>query len=338
MTEEKINGVIAAAKRNNDASERIVEGVVTFNQVWFSLVAPILIGIFTAVIFSSKKLEGLPFIMWIVMGVVVVLVHLFLVWVNVKYSSKVSLYTDVVELKNEKETEIESLRRQLAKEKHLVRIMSNIYTNQISSVYLTSFATDMAVGQLKQLYLNKEILSENEIWNMATEAIGLMLTPLVMEREALFEFESGSKYNVALYFYDSDEEQLHVVWRDCDSRLPKRNRNWKPGHGHVGLAFLHKEPKISPDITTSDELAPSYDESDSSNYRSFISIPILNCDDNGELDNGQLPLGVLVLTSATKAQFRADRDLKFLTIITKNLAIYLASLESYLAHNDVKDA
>ena len=153
---------------------------------------------------------------------------------------------------------------------------------------------------------------------------------LISERESLFKYVSESKYNIALYFYSEEEDCLGIAYRDCDSRLPQRNRSWKPGLGHVGLAFLHKTVKLCPDITKSNELLANQSSGDAENYRSFLSMPIMKCDDDGEVNNGIKPLGVLVLTSALPEQFDENRDVPFMSMIVKLLAIYLSSADNYI--------
>lgn len=58
-------------------------------------------------------------------------------------------------------------------------------------------------------------------------------------------------------------------------------------------------------------------------------MPIMRCDDDGSVSNGLKPLGVLVLTSALPNQFDEHRDLPFMTMIVKLLAIYLSSADNY---------
>ena len=207
-----------------------------------------------------------------------------------------------------------------------------------ASLSFSAHATDMAIGYLKRMEEKNKKVKEDEFWDVFAGYLHPMLSPLVIEREVLFGFKSESKYNIALYFYDNEENCLGIVWRDCDSRLPQRNRKWKPGHGHVGLAFLHKEIKFCPDIRQSTELTPSYTQGDNENYRSFISIPILRCEDNGNVHNQLKPLGVLVLTSAQAHQFSKERDLQFLTIISKYLAIYLAAIDTFITHTELIDS
>ncbi|ALS32739.1 hypothetical protein PTRA_a1541 [Pseudoalteromonas translucida KMM 520] len=335
-SEEQLDRLSAAAKKNNNITEKIVERTVTFSQVWFTLIAPIIIGVAATYFTSDKKddLGGLVIALICIVIVGFIIVHIFLSYISHEYSKKESLYAEIVDMKHQKDQEVGKLRSELAQNKLGLRRITDLYSNQISSLYLSAHATDIAIGDLKKMEIDDKNVTEDDFWNKVTTSLSPILQPLIIERESLFGFKSEGKYNVALYFYDADDDDLGIVWRDCDSRLPQRNRNWKPGHGHVGLAFLHKEAKFCPDITMSSELNPSYTSSDGSNYRSFISIPILRCDDNGEmLENDMKPLGVLVLTSAKPEQFIKERDLRFLTIISKHLAIYLSSVETFLSHN-----
>lgn len=334
-SEEQLNKLADSAKNNNDITEKIVERSVTFSQVWFTLVAPVVIGVSATLLTteSSDEAGNLAKVLLYTGGICFILIHFFLTYVSHQYSKKESLYAGIVEMKRKKEEEVSELRSALAQTKSALRKIADLYSNQISSVYLSAHATDVAIGELKRLEDREESTNENDFWRQLKTSLSPILQPLVIEREALFGFKSEGKYNIALYFYDPDNKDLSIVWRDCDSRLPQRNRSWKEGHGHVGLAFLHKETKICPDITTSNELNPSNTPSDSSNYRSFISIPILRCDDDGGIENNIKPLGVLVLTSAQSDQFIKERDLQFLTIISKHLAIYLSAVATFLSHN-----
>lgn len=333
--DDKLKNLANAAKKNNDITEKIVERSVTFAQIWFTLIAPIIIG-FSATLITTDRdvpLNDLVFTFILISIIFFVLIHLLFTYVNHNYSKKESLYAGILEMKRHKDEEVGELRTELAQNKIGLRKMADIYSNQISTLYLSAYAADMAIGDLKKIEESDEGISENNFWKEITASLAPILQPLVVEREALFSFESESKYNIALYFYDEVADELSVVWRDCDSRLPQRNRSWKPGHGHIGLAFLHKETKLCPDIQTSSELNSSYSQGDSANYRSFMSIPILRCDDDGKINNIMKPLGVLVLTSANPNQFIKERDFQFLSIISKHLAIYLAAVDVFLAHN-----
>ena len=338
--ENQYSKLAVAAKKNNDITEKIVERLIESAQVWFTLIAPIIIGCFTAFLTADRVTElstTIKITLWVV-GICLLLVHLILSVLNHSYNTKHSLFADVLEMREKSDREISELRSQLAHSLAAQKHKSDINNNQIASLSFSAHATDMAIGYLKRMEEKNKKVKEDEFWDVFAGYLHPMLSPLVIEREVLFGFKSESKYNIALYFYDNEENCLDIVWRDCDSRLPQRNRKWKPGHGHVGLAFLHKEIKFCPDIRQSTELTPSYTQGDNENYRSFISIPILRCEDNGNVHNQLKPLGVLVLTSAQAHQFSKERDLQFLTIISKYLAIYLAAIDTFITHTELIDS
>ena len=329
-----------AAKKNNDITEKIAERIIGSAQIWFTLIAPIIIGCFTAFFTADRDTElshTLTITLW-VMGLCLLLVHIVLSGINHSYNTKHSLYAEILEMRENNENEVAELRGQLAQSIATQKQKEDINSNQIATLSFSAHATDMAIGNLKKIEEQNKKVHEEEFWEVFAGYLNPILYPLVIEREALFGFKSESKYNIALYFYDNDESCLDIVWRDCDSRLPQRNRKWEPGHGHVGLAFLHKEVKFCPDIRKSTELTPSYTQGDNENYRSFISIPILRCEDNGSVENKLRPLGVLVLTSAQAEQFSKERDLQFLTIISKHLAIYLAAIDTFITHTGLIDS
>lgn len=331
--DDKLEKLASAAKKNNDITEKIVERTIAFAQLWFTLIAPLIIGIIATFLTSENDVS---YIVWVFVASLG-LIHLFLTYLNHKYTSKQSLYAEIVEMKKHKDEEVSDLRSKLAHSILNLRQIEDINSNQITSLHFSAHATDMAIGYLKRIEERQNKVKEAEFWDAFSNSLSPILQPLVIEREALFGFKSESKYNIALYFYDNENDELGIVWRDCDSRLPQRNRKWKPGHGHVGLAFLHKETKFCPDIRMSTELTPSYTRGDNDNYRSFISIPILRCEDNGSIQNSLKPLGVLVLTSAHPEQFHKERDLQFLTIISKYLAIYLATIDTFITHTGLID-
>ncbi|MBB1391761.1 GAF domain-containing protein [Shewanella sp. SG44-6] len=328
MPKERLKHFLSVAKNNNHLSDHVISKSTFFSNTWVTLVAPVLIGFGVNYYFSIKEENVVPFFIWL-MSFVFLFVHIFASYVLHKNSSKYSLYSHAIELNDD----FHALRDELAKYKWGYRELSNLHSTQISVLRMVTHATDAAVGQFDlatQKALDKELLQENDFWEMFGQHLSAIMYPLILEREELFKYISESKYNIALYFYNDDEDFLGIVHRDCDSRLPQRNRRWKPGIGHVGLAFLHKAVKLCPDITKSSELITNQHNGDSDNYKSFLSMPIMKCDDDGNVDNGIKPLGVLVLTSALPEQFDEQRDLPFMTMIVKLLAIYLSSADNYI--------
>ena len=69
-----------------------------------------------------------------------------------------------------------------------------------------------------------------------------VLFPWVVDRSALFGFESDALHNFAVYLRsETDESLLEVRYRVHDDRISPTNRIWRSGDGHVGTCFLRKE-------------------------------------------------------------------------------------------------
>ncbi|OHU91856.1 MULTISPECIES: GAF domain-containing protein [Pseudoalteromonas] len=317
------------AKSNNEQSEKLVSSILFFANVWTTLFAPALIGVGVSYYYGLKEDEPLSIIFWVAL-VIVSIIHLAVAYIQHINNRKYTLYSEAVSI----ETEVEKLRHELATYKHGYKEFSYLCSNQMTTIFCLANYIDSAVGELNHFEAMGQSLSKDQFDALLKGKLEAIIRLISIEKEALFSYSSDSLYNIALYNYDFNSKKLKVLVRDCDNRLQKRNREWSPGHGHVGLAFLHKRIKICPDITLSNELM-NYSDSDTDNsrYRSFFSIPILRCDDDGKAENGKLPFGVLVLTSAKAEQFREDRDLQFLSTIVKFLAIYLAAAEAFKTHN-----
>lgn len=151
-----------------------------------------------------------------------------------------------------------------------------------------------------------------------------ILWHLVEHRTQLFDYKADAFYNFAFYMYNKQSDELSIKWRSYDNRLEVSNRSWKPGFGHVGLAFVQGEAKICQDITTSSELSnSSADAADKKKYRSFISIPIKDSYTVMEPKAGTKPLGVLVFTSSHVSQFSWQRDKIFTLTVAKILSMYI---------------
>ena len=58
-----------------------------------------------------------------------------------------------------------------------------------------------------------------ELDSFVNEFIETIINYLSKHRETLFGFESKSRYNIALYVYDPEQEQLVVAARKCDDRM-----------------------------------------------------------------------------------------------------------------------
>ena len=131
------------------------------------------------------------------------------------------------------------------------------------------------------------------------ETIDEICSLLVENREDLFDFQLGELWSFAAYVYCSKDGKLHSIWRQKHSRHPSQGigRTWEIGQGHVGIAFAQKEPKICPDMSApgvAEMFSPkeAKQDYDRTAYASFVSEPI------GPLGDAQRPYGVLVATRA----------------------------------------
>ncbi|MGS0725003.1 hypothetical protein ACVBKF_02355 [Shewanella sp. 0m-11] len=335
MPKERLKRFLVAAKANNHLSDKVITKSTYFSNSWVTFFAPILIGFGVNYFFSLDKLGSAPVFIWLTCGIFFV-VHIFASYVLHQNSSKLSLYSQALEINDD----LLSLRSDLARYKWAFRDLDKLKSTQISALRMATHSTDTAVGEidiLTQQTLQGKKVKDEEFWGLMDQHLAAIMYPLISEREALFKYESESRYNIALYFYSEEQNSLNIVFRDCDSRLPQTNRKWKPGLGHVGLAFLHKAVKLCPDMTKSSELNSLQANGDAENYKSFLSMPIMKCNDDGTIDNGIKPLGVVVLTSALAEQFEENRDIPFMSMIVKLLAIFLSSADNYLNRFDYID-
>lgn len=334
---DKLEVFMSNAKANNKYSDEIVGKTLLFSNIWSTLISPILIGLGISYLFGLSDSETVH-IFFYLLAIIFLSVHLAAAYIVHQNNSKFSLYSQAIDLKDDYSAELADTRSELAQYKHTNKTLSNLYSNQMTSLFITSNITDQAVGNINKLEGRESPLTSEEFRRLTSPPLASIIRTLSLERELLFGYQSKSLFNICLYMYDDTPKHLYVLHRDCDSRLPQRNRKWTPGHGHVGLAFLHKQTKLCPDILKSNELSNNaLENEDNRHYRSFISIPILRCDDNGDIDNGINALGVLVLTSSTENQFDENRDLQFLNTISKHLAIYLSALTTYIIHNPIGD-
>lgn len=318
-----MKNIFTKSQSNLKASEKIESISLLCGNVWVSLIAPLLTGIFVAYYFQQGS-SGLNFVVYAVIAVSL-LVHMFFTWLIHTNNRKHSLSSEMLEIKEE----LTAKDAKIIQHQHSLNEISTLKSTQDSTLFILTNYIDEAIGQLNNVANenpNKVTIDDfNELFCSHLEDF---VKIIMHKREDLFGYKSDSFYNAALYGYTIEKDSLQVLAREHDSRIAARNRPWKPGHGHVGLTWLHKQAKICPDIKNSHEM-PQYDTVNSY-YRSFFSIPILRCDDNGDMDNGLTPLGVFVLTSAHPDQFDRIRDFQFLGTTTKMIAIYLSYAESFM--------
>lgn len=322
-----ISDVSEKAAENDLHNFRLTERMEVFSSVWMTLIAPLVVGAFVSEWFSAAG--GSLSLTTCLFAIAFVGIHGFLAYCQFSSRKKEITHYEVDEIKKSHNSQVEqynSLRSRYKELNWLHIVQSNV-------IYLISMELDKAVGELSELMRKEQVPLESGLLPLTERHLEAIVWPLIVNRESLFGYAEQSLYNLALYVYDKNSDSLIVKKRFCDSRIVQQNRCWRPGMGHVGMAFLHKELKICPDISESTELRTKSD-SDRKTYRSFISVPIIACEDDENTENK--PHGVLVLTSAHKEQFDVQRDQIFLLTVSKLLAIYLdkvAHTEQVLEHS-----
>lgn len=131
---------------------------------------------------------------------------------------------------------------------------------------------------------------------------------LVDLRQELFGITSKEKWNFCLYKFDPKDAVLKCVLKRRAWKNPRghTSRRWKPGFGHVGLAFQREEEVVyenclEPSIRK--QLGQSGEQSDADNglYVSVAAIPIVQ---------GPECIGVIVGTSNRKGRFGYDKQIE----------------------------
>lgn len=142
-----------------------------------------------------------------------------------------------------------------------------------------------------------------------SDSCRIALTPMMEAADVLFDFEFADSWSVAVYRFNETTERLQPVWwnRTDDHPSSGTPREWRPGDGHVGSAFMQNRVLFTNDIVhdeTAILLKPSASNSkdyDDEIYRSFISAPIML-----DLEPKPKQFGVLVLTSNQSGRFNDD--------------------------------
>ncbi|MBY7957823.1 GAF domain-containing protein [Vibrio fluvialis] len=316
---------------NDLKNQKIISAFTVAANIWMTLVAPVTVGIFISHWYSlseNESLSGLAGFLTCVFLLTHIAAAIFLHWLTKKHQT----HGQLTELYDQYDALV-SKHNSLIKDANSLR---DLRISQITALFLVSAELDKAIGEINariiskipkiQGPLTKSDMEGNRdfLSNVIKMHLDSMLWPLIVDKEELFGYKESSLFNIALYVYNPITERLEVLCRFNDPRIEVQNRSWKPGIGHVGMTFLHKEIKYCPNIEKSTELSVKSKE-DEKTYHSFISVPILACEDIESSDNH--PHGVLVLTSAHDEQFDLDRDFFFLHSIGKSLAVYLDKLD-----------
>ncbi|WP_122418600.1 GAF domain-containing protein [Pseudomonas viridiflava] len=299
--------------KSHNLQNKIIEGRLTSFSIycantWMTLIAPLIIGLLASKLFTETPLSKTE----ITLYTIAALLHLMFAWTMFTAANRrsISIAVDEIIERNE-EYESEIIPR-------AERLYEASLTQQ-SVIYLMTLELESRIEELNARPANSLLRNRWQNWENGLQA---MLWHIAKHRTPLFGYSGDSMYNMALYLYDKTSDELFIAWRKNDDRLSTSNRRWKPGLGHVGLAFVQQEAKICHDILESSELAnTATDEAaDRLKYRSFLSIPI---SDSCNAHSRKKPLGVLAFTSSHVGQFDWERDKFFALTAAKLLSIYI---------------
>ncbi|MCV4287751.1 GAF domain-containing protein [Pseudomonas capsici] len=317
---------LQSINNENKSIEKVVFSIAIFSaNTWMTLIAPLAIGMFASKLFSTEAFTNTETVLYAIS----IAIHiLFAIVVFVAGNRKsTSIEVDQLIEKNKK-FDLEIIPK--------ARKIFEISKTQQTVTYLMTLELEAIMDQVKQRSPDYPLNQRLRDWE---EGLNRILWHLVENRTQLFDYKSDAFYNFALYLYDRKSQELIIKWRAHDDRLEVSNRSWKPGFGHVGLAFIQGEAKICQDITTSSELSNSAaDKSDKKKYRSFISVPIKDSYGVIAPQTGNQPLGVLVFTSSDVGQFSWMRDKIFTLTIAKILSMYIECHVASCLEEDINDA
>jgi hypothetical protein len=139
--------------------------------------------------------------------------------------------------------------------------------------------------------------------NDVLDDVEFILSLVETDREVLFGFREGDRYNFAVYSHRKGK--LHPLARRADKRIRRRNRTWKLGEGHVGLCFQQQQTLVSPDLKHTKSWVVGA-RSDRVNYVSAIAVPLNSV-------RTTRTVGVLVITSDRKDHFVDPAQAEVLT-------------------------
>lgn len=276
-------------------------------STWTVIGAPLIVGLLVNDLYLNKEVSPLRWTFYIGCLVIHIIISSILFYSGTKKS--LSYEIDAALEDNKKYEEI-----------LLPRALETYKNSRIQNlvIYTMTLELEKSIDEMNQWPKN---YPAQEKWKYWDEALERMLYPLARYRVELFGYRGEDMYNICLYMYNIEQDLLDIKWRIHDNRLKVSNRQWAPGHGHVGLTYIQDELKICKDIFESTELSLSSSlPEDKKNYRSFLSIPI---SDTAKLKGGGNPIGVLAFTSSAIGQFSESRDKIFSLTVAKILSIFI---------------
>jgi hypothetical protein len=292
---------------NRNIEDSIVSASIFCANTWMTLIAPLVIGLFASKLFAAQDFTSAEITLYSISITVHLIFAIIIFYAGNRRSTTLAVEESLAETDKYK---IEIIPK--------ARAVYEVSKTQQSVTYLMTLELESLIDEVRSRPEDYPLAQGLKDWETGLNRI---LWHLVDHRTQLFGYKGDSLYNFALYLYDKNSEDLCIKWRSHDNRLTTSNRRWKPGFGHVGLAFIQGEAKICQDIAISSELSDSATiESDKTNYRSFISVPIK---DSYNILGGNKPLGVLVFTSNHVSQFSWERDKIFTLTVAKILSMYI---------------
>jgi hypothetical protein len=292
---------------NRSIEDSIVSASIFCANTWMTLIAPLVIGLFASKLFANQEFTPTETTLYSISIVIHIIFAIIIFYAGNRKSTTLAV-----------EEAIEETRKYKSEIIPKAKAVYEVSKTQQSVTYLMTLELESLIDEVRSRPADYPFAQGLRDWEVGLNRI---LWHLVDHRTQLFGYKSDSFYNFALYMFDESSQELFIKWRSHDNRLSTSNRRWKPGFGHVGLAYIQGEAKICQDITTSSELSDSAAvESDKKNYRSFISVPVK---DSYNVLGGNKPLGVLVFTSNHVNQFSWDRDKVFTLTVAKILSMYI---------------
>ena len=317
MHSEKVSKLISKLVRINEIAQ-------SWAIFWNTLLLPVLIAIFVTHLLNNQgKVEYTTWGLVAIIGVI----HIFVIIFQYKGSKLDSMLVEY----QEKSKNLEVISKEFNELTEHYQQDASYFSTQRTATRFAVESLSFAVGKISNSTLESKRLTDDDYDTMVRS----LIWPLVVYRESLFSFATGSLWNMALYQIN-ENGNLVPTWRECDSRISPKNRPWKPGFGVVGISYLHKSLKYYEDIKNNSD-SDHNSNSDKETYRSIIAIPIIPCEDSSSNSDYE-PLGVLIITSSEPEQFNLDRDAVFLNTYTNLIAILLEKFQTYLDHLDPEEA